>query len=497
MNNKKILRRALPFIIIFAISLAIALYTFIQQNLPGSKAADETLSVNIANVRDPIATNETWEWNMLATTDRNPSTPIVLTYTANWCLDHTHESPCIQGATEDYFYQVGSGELTVNARQTTAKIRHQSVNCGRVQVELQYEGKTVALATHTTNTKCTANMSGSVSEYVDSPAQLIEVINQFLKTILGLLDEDNNSDDKTNPIGEEPGTPSEPSNPGLCKAAGESCNETYREACGQGEDAGTRICYKYGTCVAPGSGVQCSWGTGSFCDPCESGKSISDPVPPIKPPQVPPEQPGNPPGQPVQPLPPVSNSDAQEVVDLVSYIKNNCQFPNFDFGSKVESGLVADVNAAKCMAAFSNSKNDGHTKTEIIDSAVGYKRLQCVGFTEAAVAAASGRSYDGPGGHAYQRATSNSSYELVSPSQRPAAPNNIAVWKSTAKVMPFGHVAYIVQANQNTITVLEANFTETLSNGQKHPCWGCVREKTYVIREEQNQRNFAGWLQKR
>jgi surface antigen len=63
--------------------------------------------------------------------------------------------------------------------------------------------------------------------------------------------------------------------------------------------------------------------------------------------------------------------------------------------------------------------------------------------------------------------------------------------------MPFGHVAYIVQANQNTITVLEANFTETLSNGQKHPCWGCVREKTYVIREEQNQRNFAGWLQKR
>ncbi len=500
MNNKNILRTALPFIIIFTISLLIAIYTYVQKNLSGASAGDEALKVTLVNVRDPLSTNETWEWKMVAQTDRTPASPIVLTYKARWCLKQGVTTPCIQGSSEDFFYEVGTGNLTINAKETAAKITHQSVNCGRIELDVLRDGQSVGKIIHSTTTECTKNLtSGSVSN-IESPSEIANLLNDTIKKILRLLDEDEEEGD------DNPDNPSEPvgGSDGLCKTTGEACKEPYRESCGQGGEAGTRVCFKYGICAAPGSGIQCSWGAGSFCEPCEPGTSIGDPVPPMKPPQdVPPTnpgQPGNPgggnPPQPPAPLPPVSNSNAQEVVDLVDYIKANCKFPNYDYGQLVENGLVSNYNAAQCMAAFSKSQNDQQTKDEIVTSATSYDRLQCVGFTEAAVAAASGRSYNGPGGHAYERATSNGAYQLIESRAQPAAPNDIAVWRK-ASGMPWGHVAYIVENNASAFTVMEANYLEVFPDGTRHPCWGCVRKKTYQINQERNERNFAGWLRKR
>lgn len=498
MNNKKILRTALPFIVIFIISVLIAAYTYVQKNLTGARAGDEALKVTLTNVRDPLSTNETWEWKMIGQTDRAPSSPIVLTYTARWCLKQGINTPCIQGMQDDYFYEVGTGNVTINAKETAAKITHQSVNCGRIELDVLRDGQSVGKIVHSTSTECTDNLRSGGASRIDSASEISDLINKTLKSILSLTDGDEEE------VDENPEDPSEPGEPGgggsgdLCKTTGQLCSEPYRESCGQGDQAGTRVCHKHGVCAAPGSGVQCSWGAGSFCEPCEPGTTIGDPVPPIKPPQdVPPGNPGggNSP-QPPAPLPPVSNSDAQEVVDLVDYIRASCKFPNYDYGQVVENGLVSNYNAAQCMTGFKNSQNDKQTKDEIVASATNYERLQCVGFTEAAVAAASGNSYNGPGGHAYQRATSNDAYLLIDFRSQPAAPNDIAVWNK-APGMPWGHVAYIVESNSSAFTVMEANFLEVFPDGTRHPCWGCVRKKTYQIGQERNERNFAGWLRKR
>jgi len=507
MNNKNILRTAIPFIVIFFVSLIIAIYTYVQQNLSGVKAGDEALKVTLVNILTPLSTNETWQWKLIAQTDRTPSTPIELTYTANWCLKEDVDEPCVQGVSEDFFYQVGTGAVTVKARDTIAKITHQSVNCGRLELEAKRDGQIVGRAVYSTKTKCTTELSSSVGTYADSSTDVVDMINRLLNILLSFFG------DEENPGTDNPGAGNPGGSPGgggggtapndqLCKDRDQACQEVYRAPCGT---AGTKVCYKYGTCAGAGTGVQCSWGAGSYCEAtCEEGTTINDPVPPIKPPVAqPPTNPGQPNPPAHEPLPLPDNADAQQATKFADKLIDRCVFAIN--GSKIQ-GDVTQYNVDSCTSAALETKNDQQARSEVVSSAhsygstqtrngkkVGYNHLQCVGFVEGAVAAVFGQSYNGPGGNALSRCTTSGNYTCMRigknfqrVSQSAPQPNDIAVWEGS-RTGPFGHVAYVVSGNESVFTVVEAN----------QACAGCVRRNTYVVSDEIAQRNFAGFLRRR
>lgn len=505
MNNKNILRIAFPFIIIFIISVLIAGYTFIQKNLSGAKAGDEALKVTTVNILNPLSTNETWEWKLIGQTDRTPETPIILTYTADWCLNHNTNEPCIKDVSQDFFYQVGTGTVTINTKDTAAKISHQSVNCGRVDLEILRDGQPISRSSYSTATKCTKNLSESVSAYSSSPAEIVVLINQVINIILNIFDEDENNDGGS-PIVEDPGAGT-PENPGgtppdqVCRPGQVECNESYREACGEGDQAGSRVCHKRGTCAGPGSGVQCSWGPGSICEPCEPRRSVSDPVPPIKPPEG--GAPGNP-GTP-EPMPIPADADAQKAVALSDFLYRQCEFTVS--GVKI-LGMVTQYNVDKCIIGsigLNNDNSETRAKAEISYSAhnigasqirngrtIGYNHLQCVGFVEGAVVAASGRDYNGPTGNAQARCRNGGDYRCMRVgsnfsriSQETPRPNDLAVWE-VSSWGPFGHVAYVVSTTPGSFTVVEAN----------NSCVGCVRRFTYTLNSEIANHNLAGFLRR-
>ncbi len=506
MNNKKILRNALPFIIIFFISLAVATYTYVQRNLSGASAADSPISVSTVNLRNPLGTDKVWEWSIIATTDQKPSAPVPLTYVANWCLTPNSSSSCTESQTDDFFYQVGSGTLTINARETISHISHQSVNCGRIEILITQEGRLVGRGTQSTQETCSKSLTTDATAYANSPSEFITLLNvalRFLTMFFGGDGSDNDGSTPTNPGGENPVDPGSPGD--VCPSAGATCKEVYRELCNNNGQAGTRVCYKYGTCSAPGSGVQCSWGSGSHCEEkCETGTAITDPVPPIKPPQG--SNPGNPGGgQPIaprEPIPPSSDANAQLAINLADHVNAivggvpRCGFPGEN--NVLIPGAVTQFNAQKCVPGFTGSRNDGGAIQELIISAttygrgqnrnrktVTYNHLQCVGFVEGAATAASG-SYDGPTGHAASRTYSAGSYTFFRVGQQAFAPNDLAVW-GQSKAGPWGHIAYVTGGNANTMIVIEANQS----------CIGCVRSNAYNINEEVTTRKFAGFLRRR
>ena len=69
------------------------------------------------------------------------------------------------------------------------------------------------------------------------------------------------------------GDPLCPIGPGsICPEIGLVCEDHYPEVqtCSTNSQAVEVQCHKYGQCVAPGDGTQCSWGEGSWCeDPCD------------------------------------------------------------------------------------------------------------------------------------------------------------------------------------------------------------------------------------
>lgn len=507
MNNKNILRIALPFIIIFFISVAIAVYTYIQKNLSDAKAGDEALNVTAVNVKNPLSTNDIWEWKLVGQTDRAPNSPILLTYTADWCLNHKSTDPCIKDVSQDFFYQIGTGTVTINAKDTAAKISHQSVNCGRVDLEIFRDGQAISRSSHSTSTECTKNLSESVGAYAETPADFALLINQILNMLLGMWDEDE-SNDGDSPVVENPGTPGDPGGippDQVCRPGQVECNEVYREACGEGDQAGSRVCHKYGVCSGPGSGVQCSWGPGSVCERCEPGRPVSDPVPPIKPPEGPPGDPGNPPGGgDPEPMPIPADADAQKAVALGDFLYSNKECMFTVAGSKVP-GMITQYNVGKCLIGSIGTNNDAQAKAEVDYSArnigagqrrngttIGYNHLQCVGFVEGAVAAASGRDYNGPTGNAQARCRNAGNYTCVRVgnnfsrvSQETPRPNDLAVWE-VSSWGPFGHVAYVVSSTPGSFTVVEAN----------NSCVGCVRRFTYTLGSEIANHNLAGFLRR-
>lgn len=492
MNNRHILRKAFPFIAIFFVSLSIAGYTFVQQNLSGAKAGDEALSISAVNVRDPLTTNDTWDWKLIGIADRNPTEPIALTYEAQWCLRHDSDAPCLTSAAEDFFYKVGNGTLTLNTREITTKITHQSVNCGRVELQISRDGQVISRATHSTNTKCTQNLAGSVSAYGTSPEEITQLINDLFRMIFGLLDEDGDAP-KDEVVGTNPENPSQPGG-GICQESGQQCAEAYRETCTENGQAGSRVCHKHGICAAPGSGVQCSWGEGSFCEKCKAGTSINDPVPPVQPPQTPPGGGENPQPPAPEPLPLPADADAQKAAQLANYLLGRCVWPL----TNGIQGAVTQHNVRNCAVGSIGTRNDGVALSEVITSAtgfgsnqirngarVGYNHLQCVGFTVAAVAAATGNQYSGPSGDAWARCKNGGGWVCLPRTERPR-PNDQVIWGNVPNIMPFGHIAYVVETTGNSMTVIEAN----------NSCIGCVRRSTYVISNEIANRNLTGFMRK-
>ncbi|KXK11584.1 MAG: CHAP domain protein [Microgenomates bacterium OLB23] len=489
MDNKRILRVAFPFIVIFFISIAISLLVFVQQNLPGSKAADEALSITAVNMQDPLATNGVWEWKLIGLIDQNPKNPVALTYTANWCLKHDSNVGCNQSNSSDFFYKLGTGTITLNSKETITKISHQSVNCGRVEINIQRDGQPISQNIHSTNVPCTKDLGASVNSYGANPEEISQLINTLLQTLLSMFDKDGDiPDDSANPGPNDPPVGGNPQPGDVCQRAGEGCSEAYREACTTGGQPGTKICHKHGVCAAPGSGVQCSWGAGSFCEEeCKVGTSITDPVPPVKPPQGPG---GGENPQPPEPKPQPADADAQKAFGMTNYLIGRCSYKS--------RPAVTQHNVTNCAVGNMGTNNDAMAQLEIKYSAqnlgasqirggsrVGYNHLQCVGFSEAAVAAATGRTYNGPGGDALSRCKSTGDYQSIPAGTTQPRPNDIVVWGASNSV-PFGHVAYVISSTAGSMTVVEAN------NG----CPGCVEHTTYTTANEIANRNLDCFLRK-
>lgn len=54
----------------------------------------------------------------------------------------------------------------------------------------------------------------------------------------------------------------------ICAQIEQKCEDHYSEKCSINGKTGTKKCHKYGKCTGIGSGENCDWGTGSYCENC-------------------------------------------------------------------------------------------------------------------------------------------------------------------------------------------------------------------------------------
>lgn len=214
MQNQQILKKALPFLAVFVLSLFVAGSEYIKQISAPTNAADEDISIQLVNTAAPTDPDSEWRWNAAVYIDNYFQQPIQGTYTVDWCnatfAEQTTPESCKPTShPEDYNSTIAEGTFTIDSRQTTIGITHPSVDCGRVQVNFVRDDETLVSELLDTGIMCDTPGLVGLSAFENGGDEL-DIVKEFAFDIISIVDEteaiqnDSPSNPDPGPGGEQP-----------------------------------------------------------------------------------------------------------------------------------------------------------------------------------------------------------------------------------------------------------------------------------------------------
>lgn len=158
LSNKNILKNLIPFLAIFVVTIGYAGFQYVQ-DITGGASASENYDVQFRIVSAPKSTTKEWEWS-IAVFAKNFSSPTNLDYKVNWCntsneiYNQGYDSKCEQENMVKFNHELTQGNIAINVAESIHIIKHQSVNCGTVELSL-YEGpELLSRSVIDTGTRC-------------------------------------------------------------------------------------------------------------------------------------------------------------------------------------------------------------------------------------------------------------------------------------------------------------------------------------------------------
>lgn len=223
LSNRRIFRRIIPYLAIFVVTFSIAGFQLFQ-DIAGSAEAGDDYTVDIRAVNTPLTTTDEWEWSVAVVNDRPEEVP-ELGYKVNWCsfteggYAEVLDESCGNKDDIDFLYDVSDGTLNTRAPESIHTLKHQSVSCGRIELEIMQGEEIIKTHILDTGKECTTtSYSAGFGGNVDSSEDPIDFINEVYCDLFeceGAVDEgevarQNDPGDPNNPDPIDPGQSNPP-----------------------------------------------------------------------------------------------------------------------------------------------------------------------------------------------------------------------------------------------------------------------------------------------
>lgn len=140
-NN--ILKKTAPFIAIFALSLGVATYTFIQNSTRQAEAAIDGVNIELTNQSAPKVQKSTWRWRADLLASSHVGEKIETETIVSWCRETFGKAGESEGrictsdlSPTEFISALKQEKKTITLQNSNFELVHPSVNCGRVYIEI-------------------------------------------------------------------------------------------------------------------------------------------------------------------------------------------------------------------------------------------------------------------------------------------------------------------------------------------------------------------------
>jgi hypothetical protein len=165
LSNKNIFKNIVPFLAIFVVSFAYAGFHYIQ-DIAGGASASDNYDIQIRAVDTPLTTINEWKWTVLVF-NKKPNPSDQLKYSVRWCSETQNKYGQIPiGLCKDekkikFNTEITSGNLSSDAKEVLHNIKHQSVDCGSIELEVSEGPELLATTIIDTGDTCAKSGTGN------------------------------------------------------------------------------------------------------------------------------------------------------------------------------------------------------------------------------------------------------------------------------------------------------------------------------------------------
>ena len=132
MDNSRIIKSTIPFLILFVLSIGFAIVNYINTSTPKARAA-QGYDIDIQNTLAPTDGTSTWNWNILTFVQESSLQNVEVSYDVYWCGESQNAAlPCRPTNFDTVTSTLTSGSITIQSRDSVSRIEHPGVECGKV-----------------------------------------------------------------------------------------------------------------------------------------------------------------------------------------------------------------------------------------------------------------------------------------------------------------------------------------------------------------------------
>lgn len=253
LDNKSILKKIAPFILIFIFSLSIATNELFSLYSTRAKAADEGININLTNLSAPLTQYSKWKWQANVYATKHLGEQLDFNILVHWCdnSDSLNENNCSKkNNPQAYLAYYPNSKTALIDNETSFNFEHQSFPCGRINLEIQYNNIPISTGFYNTGIECNLNqeyhrlsyqenslqgLNEKQQETNNSPGKLIDdIFSMFNFFKLPSSDNEDGADQNNEPPPRAPGSNACPIPGGqvTCGSLGDPINDC--EHCGPG-----------------------------------------------------------------------------------------------------------------------------------------------------------------------------------------------------------------------------------------------------------------------
>lgn len=136
-------KKTLPFIAIFALSIGVALTTFVQERAQKAEAAVDGVSIELTGMSTPITKNGTWSWRADLLASNHVGEKVSSETVVSWCREtfgkqgESEGRICSRDLTANEFIsELKREKKDLTLQNSNFTLSHPAVSCGRVYLEI-------------------------------------------------------------------------------------------------------------------------------------------------------------------------------------------------------------------------------------------------------------------------------------------------------------------------------------------------------------------------